>query len=208
MAAASPRIRSQVAFVGAYAPYASMWSFALDIASRTRAIHAAREPWQVDPLTRKVFVHSLTEALAADEAEALRRAYLEDQPGGAPAGISGDAQAIAAVLAAPDLAGAETALHNLPQAMQARLTALSPLQLMGDLHAPMVTLLHDRGDHVIPVSESRQLMAAFNGRAGVRYTEMAFSHLDPVKGKLPLPRLLRELGKFYRAVYPIFHQAA
>jgi hypothetical protein len=36
---------------------------------------------------------------------------------------------------------------------------------------------------------------------------MLFQHLDPVKGKLPLLRLLRELGKFFRAVYPLFRQA-
>jgi hypothetical protein len=36
---------------------------------------------------------------------------------------------------------------------------------------------------------------------------MQFQHLDPVKGKLPLFGLVRELGKFFRAVYPIFRQA-
>jgi hypothetical protein len=36
---------------------------------------------------------------------------------------------------------------------------------------------------------------------------MLFQHLDPVKGKLPLLRLVRELGKFFRAVYPLFRQA-
>jgi hypothetical protein len=35
---------------------------------------------------------------------------------------------------------------------------------------------------------------------------MQFSHLDPTKGKLPLPRLLREFAKFIRAVYPLFWQ--
>jgi hypothetical protein len=31
-------------------------------------------------------------------------------------------------------------------------------------------------------------------------------HLDPVKGKLPLFRLVREPGKFFRAVYALFRQ--
>jgi hypothetical protein len=69
-----------------------------------------------------------------------------------------------------------------------------------------MVLLHDRGDQVIPVGESRSLCSALAGRSGVHYTEMQFQHLDPVKAKLPLIRLIRELGKFFRAVYPLFQQ--
>jgi len=71
-----------------------------------------------------------------------------------------------------------------------------------------IVLLHDRGDQVIPVGESRRLLSALADHAGVHYTEMQFSHLDPVKGKLPLFRLVRELGKFFLAMYPLFRQAA
>jgi hypothetical protein len=84
---------------------------------------------------------------------------------------------------------------------------MSPINYLDDIRAPMVILLHDRGDQVIPVGESQRLVAALNGHSGVHYTEMQFSHLDPVKGKLPFFRLLQELGKFFRAVYPLFWQA-
>ncbi len=60
MAAASPLIRDRISFLGAYAPYSSLWTFAQDIASASRSNGACREPWKVDPLTRKVFVHSMT----------------------------------------------------------------------------------------------------------------------------------------------------
>jgi len=66
--------------------------------------------------------------------------------------------------------------------------------------------LHDRGDEVIPIGESRRLLSALVGHAGVHYTEMQFSHLDPVKGKLPFLRLVRELSKFFLAMYPLFRQ--
>jgi hypothetical protein len=33
---------------------------------------------------------------------------------------------------------------------------------------------------------------------------MEFQHLDPVKGKLPFFRLVREFGKSIRAVYPLY----
>jgi hypothetical protein len=35
---------------------------------------------------------------------------------------------------------------------------------------------------------------------------MGFQHLDPVKGKLPLSRLVWELGKFFLAMVPLFRQ--
>lgn len=44
-----------------------------------------------------------------------------------------------------------------------------------------------------------------SGRAGVHYTELQFQHLDPTK--LPPVRLVRELGKFYLSVYPLFRRA-
>jgi hypothetical protein len=77
MAAASPLIRERVNFIGAYAPYASMWTFARDIASATRSCGEERQPWQVDPLTRKVFIHSLTALLEPDEAERFRSAFVD-----------------------------------------------------------------------------------------------------------------------------------
>ena len=47
------------------------------------------------------------------------------------------------------------------------------------------------------------------GRWGVRYTEFGmFQHADPTKRKLPLPRLVSELSKFYRFVYPMYRRVA
>lgn len=206
MSAANPLIRGRVGFIGAYAPYSSMWTFARDIASATRSSDEGREPWQVDPLTRKVFVHSLTALLEEGEAEQLQDVFLYE-PGPIDGhALSKEGQAVYALLAARGAEEAEDALHHLPLAMQERLSAMSPLNYLQDIHAPLIILLHDRGDQVIPVGESRHLYAAFAGRAGAHYTEMGFQHLDPVKGKLPLYRLVRELSKFFRAVYPLFRQ--
>ena len=52
---------------------------------------------------------------------------------------------------------------------------LSPMNYLKDIHAPLIVLLHDRGDQVIPVGESRRLYSALAGHAGVHYTEMQFS---------------------------------
>src|SRR4051794_10783217 len=63
MASSSPRIRDRVNFVAAYAAYASMWTLARDIASGSQRRDGVRESWAVDPLTRKVYIHSLTALL-------------------------------------------------------------------------------------------------------------------------------------------------
>jgi len=209
MAAASPLIRDRVAFVGAYAPYSSMWTFARDIASATRSSGEGREPWRVDPLTRKVFAHSLIAVLEPGEAERFRGAFTTEGKGDHldTLGLSADGHAVYALLTARTDEEEVTALQRLPPIMHERLAALSPMTYLQDIHAPLIVLLHDCGDQVIPVGESRRLRSALAGHSGVQYTEMLFQHLDPLKGKLPLWRLVWELGKFFRAVYPLFRHA-
>lgn len=208
MAAAHPLIRERVEFLTAYAPFSSMPVFARDIASSTRSGETGREPWKVDQLTRKVFVHSLAAWLDHAEGEWIRKYF---EPANGPLEhpmLSADGQAVFDLLSARNEEDAEEALTRLPGGMQESLVTLSPLTYLKDNRTPLMVLLHDRGDQVIPVGESRRLVAALAGRPGVHYTEMQFSHLDPAKGKLPFFKLLREFGKFFRAMYPLFFQSA
>jgi hypothetical protein len=208
MAAASPLIRDRVAFVGGFAPYASMWTFAQDIASSTRLRGEVREPWQVDQLTRKVYVRTLTSFLEPSEAEQLRNAFTDQGGQIDSGGLSEEGRALYPLLTTLGADDAESALHRLPPAIQEYLTALSPLSYLRDLQAPLIVFGDDRDDLVIPVSESRHLWSALSGRAGVQYTEFTmFQHLDPTKGKLPLFRFVQQLGKFFLYVYPMFRQA-
>ncbi len=207
MAAADPLIRDRVAFITAYAPFSSMWTFARDIASATSSCGDERNPWQVDPLTRKVFVQSVTAVLEPSEAELLRSASTDENGQLTGSSLSADGQAVYSLLTVQNEDDAETALHGLPPIMQNRLTTLSPVNYLKDIRASLIVLLHDQGDQVIPVGESRRLHSALAGHTGIHYTEMQFSHLDPAKGKLPLFSLVREFGKFFVAVYPLFQQA-
>jgi dipeptidyl aminopeptidase/acylaminoacyl peptidase len=207
MAAASPLIRDRVAYISAYAPYSSLWTFARDVASATRSYGERREPWRVDPITRKVFVHSMTSFLEPGEAERLRSALTNESEHLDDRSLSADGQAVYSLLTARNIDDAQTALHRLPPIIRECLAALSPMNCRKDIHAPLIVLLHDRGDQVVPVGESRRLHSALAGHNGVHYTEMQFQHLDVVKAKLPLFRLVRELGKFFLAMYPMFRQA-
>jgi len=208
MAAANPLVRDHVAFLSAYAPFSSMSTFSRDIASASRSNGDRREPWDVDQLTRKVFEHSLVAMLQPDEAERLRSAGMDEGMALTESSLSEEGRAVYALLNAKDINDAEKIIHNLPPFILERLTALSPVNYLQDIRAPLIILLHDLGDQLIPVGESQRLVAALGGHPGVHYTEMQFSHLDPVKGNLPFFRLLRELSKFFRAVYPLFWQAA
>ncbi len=207
LAAAQPSIRDRIAFVGAFAPYSSMWTLARDVASRTRSNDGSIESWPVDPLTRDVFVRSVTDTLDPLEAERLR----EDRSTGREidlAELSVDGRAVHALLTARDRDAAELALQRLPQALRERLDAMSPLHHLSDIKAALILVGHDRDDLVIPVGESRRLAAALSARSGAKYTEYAmFQHADPTKRKLSPLRLVRELRRFYVSLYPMFRQA-
>ncbi|HEY6201773.1 MAG TPA: hypothetical protein VI056_01905, partial [Candidatus Limnocylindria bacterium] len=111
-------------------------------------------------------------------------------------------------LAAPGREAAELALRRLPPSLRDRLDAMSPLQHIDEVSAPMIIVGHDRDDLVIPVGESRRLAGALAGRAGATYTEYAmFQHADPTKRRLSPLRLVREVLRFYLSLYPMFRQA-
>lgn len=208
MAAAHSLVRDRVAFVAEWAAYSSMWTFAQDIASATRPTGGSREPWQVDPLTRKVYVHSMTGMLETSEAELLRTALAERTGTVDIAALSEDGRAIYPLLTALDADGAERALGQLPAKLRGRLEALSPVGYLKDIRAPLIVLAHDRDDAVIPPDESRQMRSALAGRSGVHYTELGmFQHMDPTKQRVSPLVLIRELAKFYRLVYPVYRQA-
>ena len=220
IAAASPRIRDQVRFVFAYAPYSSLWTLAVDIASGTRTVGSVQEAWDIDPLTWKVYVRSVTDRLEPDEARRLRDAFEDritwDTTGTlivhAPlrgevdqGSLSANGRAILRLLAAgPE--DVETALRELPESAASLLTAMSPITYVDDISAARVMLLHDRFDHMIPVGESRRLWSALSPRPGATYIEMGLRHLRMPGGLSPL-RLAREIGKSYLAWYPLFRAA-
>jgi dienelactone hydrolase len=209
MAAASPRIRERVGHVLAYAPFASMWTLARDIASASCSRDGAREPWSVDPLTRKVYVHSVTALLDANEAWRLRADFADRHATWSETGLSEAGRAVLPLLTPLDAQQADAALGRLPAVLQERLTALSPTRYAKDIRAPLIVLLHDRDDPVIPVSESRRLRDVLAERGRVRYTEFTvFRHMDPSKGHPAPTALAGELIRFARALYPIFLRVA
>jgi hypothetical protein len=216
IAAASPNIRELVTFIFAYAPYSSMWTLAMDIASRTRTLGDVREPWDVDPLTWQTYVRTVTHWLPREEGQRLRGAFegrirwndskaviVRSEAGHVdPNELTADGRAVLRLLAA-GARDVESALRALPSDAKERLAAMSPMTYLGDIAAPRIMLLHDRYDHVIPVGESRRLWCALSRRPGVTYKELGLQHLRMPRGLSPL-RLMREIAKTYLAWYPLF----
>ena len=203
MAAAEDSIRDQVAFVVAWAPYASIRTLACDIGSGMSVVDGQRVPWEVDHLTRKVYIRSLTHDLEPDERARLRstdRSYDRE--------LSPDGEAVANLLDAESVEVARTAIAGLPADLRSRLDAMSPANHISSIRAPMVLIAHDRNDPVIPIGESQSIVRLLSGHPGLRYTEFRmFKHLDPSKVKLPKRALVKELARFCSAVYPLFRQS-
>ena len=183
LAASLPLIRDRVRFVGAFAPFSSMWTFARDIVSKSCEEGDAVRPWDVDQLTRRVFIRTVETSAAEPDARRL--------------------------LDACDRPAADQALRALPAPARERLDAMSPILHIQDIHAPCIVFGHDRDDRVIPVAESRRLADALRGRPGVRYTEYAmFQHADPTARHLSRFAFAREVFRFYGSLHPLFTHSA
>jgi hypothetical protein len=216
IAAADPAIARRIAFVAIHAPFASLRTLAIDIAGESRIVDGVREPWPVDPLTWQVYVRSVTDTLPPADVERLRasfepklrwnadRSEVVRSPVGAvdPAKLSADGRAVLRLLCA-GAGDVEPALRALPPGLRARLAAMSPLTSIAHVRAPLILLLHDRDDHLIPVTESRRLWAALDGRPGAHYTELGLRHLKIPRGWSPL-RIAREMARGAFAWYPLF----
>jgi dienelactone hydrolase len=205
LAAADLMIQDRVGFVVTWAPFASLRSLAHDIAAATTSSAGETRPWDVDQLTRKVYVRSLTALLEPDEAERMRTACAERNGEMAQENLSADGRTVYPLLTALDLAHVDEALARLPVRMQQWVDAMSPVDCLPSVRAPLISLAHDRDDAVIPIGESRRLMEALHGRAGVRYTEFTmFKHMDPTRIRLGSVAVVVELGRFVRFAYPMF----
>jgi hypothetical protein len=110
--------------------------------------------------------------------------------------LSPDGQAVRGLLAGPPRPEARAAVDRLPPASRARLAALSPSAVLGDLRAHLY-LLHDTADTLVPYPESRRLAAAAPPGTLRRLTELSiFQHIIPDR-PVPWQVFLPDLWAFY-----------
>ena len=182
VAAADPAIADDIAFVNAFGGYYDMSDLVVQIAA-SRAIDGGSErPWEVDRLTRQVFDNML--APEADSPAA--RSLMEG---------------------ADSIADARALYAELPEDFQAEVDSVSPSLHIGRWSANTVMrVMHDQGDPLIPVGESRRMVAALQQQrpdVETHYTETdIFRHVRP-DADTDLGSMLRGAWQLYRHMYHI-----
>ena len=215
VAAANPRIRDDVAFVNSFGAYYDAREFFIQIASNTKFSSGPgdgkTEPWAVDTLTRRIFVNEIIQVVDDPaERELLTRRFVEGAAGDAEvsdadlAGLSEGADISRRLLEGTTPENAAALFDRMPADFRRGLEDISPSVHLPNLRARLL-IMHDVGDRLIPVGESRRLVAALkeSGRADLRYTETAiFDHVRP-GGDRNLWELVKGAGKLYRHTYGI-----
>jgi hypothetical protein len=210
IAAADPRIRDDVRFVNAFAPYYDGRDYLAQVAARQAFYRGESRPWQPDPLTVQVFQRLLIEELP-DPAE--REALWEHFGHGAPLteeavqALSADAQTVYTLLSGTTLDEARALIERLPEEMRARMDRLSPRGYLEDVRADL-WIMHDRDDPLVPIEESQRMYDAVGRRDDVLYTEFSlFQHVEPGGAGGPLD-LVTEGWKLLRHVYRVVRLAS
>ena len=185
-AAADPRITDDIAFVNSFGGYYDLAGLIAQIAAG-RALDGEMEtPWEVDELTKKVFANTL---LAEPPSEA-RDALLQ--------GVH-------------SLEEARRLYERLPATFKSDVGVISPSQYVGQWSGEtVIRVMHDRGDAVIPVEQSRRLAAALRQErpdVELYYTETdIFRHVIPDADTEWRP-LLKGAWQVCRHMYHIIHIA-
>ena len=212
VAASDARIREDVAFVNAFGAYYDAREFFIQIASNSKIAGDGVEPWAVDPLTRRVFANELIEvAPTAPEREVLTRRFVDngEVAEGELAQLSGTAEVSRRLLEGTTPEEAGELLDRMPADFRQKLEGISPSNYIGDYRNRLL-LMHDVGDPLIPVGESRRLAATLEaqGREDWRYTETEiFEHVRP-GADLQLWPLVKGASKLYAHMYGILRMAA
>ena len=197
LAAADPRIRDRLAYVHAFGAYAAAGE--LLAATTTQRVPATGEPWVPDGVTRKVLQLKLLDWVTNEDDRTALTAVLPPpgepwQVAACPPLATAEAAFFCRLAMGPEVA--EQLVGYLPEEVEHRLRAISPLAVLDSVHAP-VLLMHDRSDTFIPYTESRSIAAALAqaGRPPVRYSEFRlFAHVLPGRS-LPLRELIPEVWR-------------
>jgi hypothetical protein len=157
LAAADPRIQDRVAVVGGFGGYADLLAVAAAATTGTLRDGGRTEPWAPDAVTVTVMRKNLIAGVpAAADRDALWHALVDHTALLAPAdALTPAGRAVRDLLTNTDPARVDALLAALPAPQRAELAALSPVHVLGRVHAP-VYLMHDRGDPLLPYVESRR----------------------------------------------------
>ena len=182
VAAADPRIASDIAFVNSFGGYYDTADLMVQIAAGRAIDNGGEVPWEVDRLTRQVYDNMLTPLTPDPAAQSL----LEGTN---------------------SIAEARARYAELPETFRAEVDSIAPSHHITQWSANTVMrVMHDRGDPLIPVGESRRLVQALRQQrpdVSVYYTETdIFRHVRP-DAETDLKSMLAGAFQLYRHMYHI-----
>lgn len=217
VSASDPRINRDVLFVNSLGAYFDAQDLFVQIASGSRFVGAQTqgaerqtEPWEVDPLTRRIFTNELLEVVEDPvQRAALARRFAGDPNASDAAALpelTGTARLVMELLEGTTPEHARELLEMMPPRFQEELDSISPRAHTSGLLARLL-IMHDVGDRLIPVGESRRFAAAVTEQGNVLYTETSiFDHVRPGLGRNWL-HLAGDAAKLYRHLYQVIKVA-
>jgi pimeloyl-ACP methyl ester carboxylesterase len=205
VAAADSRLDGRLALVNAFGSYDDATDLVRAASTRSLAYAGLDEAWEPNPLTLWVIARQFVDTLPdAHDRDVLDRLYLQsDQSArGETATLTAAGRAALGLLDGLPPAETEAALAQLPPASLARLQAIRPAGVLDRLHTPLF-IMHDRGDHFVPYTESRRMAAHTPAAVLARYAEFdLFDHVMP--NRVPSdPGFYVQLGRLLQHLYAI-----
>lgn len=181
IAASDPLISADVQFVNAFGPYFDMKELAISIISETSDDNHQIQSWQPDKLSKKVLATHLTDKISNEEANIITNWFTNNRTNNIDKTLSTEnGQRIHNLLGQKSRQDATDAFELLPAHHKSQLHQLSPSSHIADIKASIL-IMHDRNDSLVPVSHSRQLFEALDGKTDVLFTEYGslFDHVSP-----------------------------
>lgn len=203
IAAADPRISSDVKFVNFFGGYYSARDLVAEMTTHQLRLEGGSfEPWKPNADAEKWMADQLIQAVPATEERALLNRVARS--GGASdserAALSIQGQVVYDALANRDPARAGGYYSRLPLSVREALAQLSPEGQLDWLQAK-VYIMHDREDTYVPYVESRRLWSALALYPRKHLTEFAiFQHMYPNRAVEPAV-FLNEAAKLYSHLY-------
>ena len=205
VAAADPRLRHDVRLVNSFGAYYDAFAVLRAITARRQSDDGA-EQWEPHPWTIHVFAEQIVAALPAGEEQDYLTALLsEDDPPPDPPSTLSPLGAMVQSLLAGEAVDGDALLAALPEETREAFARLSPATSVANLEAPMY-VMHDVGDHLVPYTESRDLVRNLPPGVLQRYAEFhMFEHVYP-RDPTQMLGLLPELVELYGHLYAVFYE--
>ena len=208
VAAADPRIADDIAFVNAFGGYYDTADLVAQIAAGQANNGGGAVPWDVDRLTRAVYNNMLIDSIDDPEHRETARAIAAGGERDASQQVPPSTEAAFALLeGVAHIGEARRRYDQLTVEFRAKVDSIAPSHHVGQWSGNTeMRIMHDVGDQLIPVGESRRLVDALRLAEALRerrpnvevyYTETdIFRHVRPDAN--------RDIGSLLRGAWQLF----